>query len=414
MPRRLKQRKGKTSGSVAGHQADFKLGDFADNPAAKLPSRVSKKTYQIKYDKTDMREETTSQVKSKLMTREADSKVEEKKKKKMIEEDLAWDERDWDEKDLSDFETNASFSTRRQFDDEDNEEVAEEDVVLQRGKKASKKKMKKDPPPAHEGTRVYPTDLWYVLADYIRPEDITTFSCLCKAAYSITRTVSFWKKLYSRYLNSSTALPPYLQLGGKKHTRGLRAFVIRALYFLHEPYRLALNVTSPVGEGRSSPEAITDFTCLYTWSYGKLGHHCTHFMKLRLCNTEGAVPHIGACYDPSVFANDNRWECILRVHCEHFQDVPSAKIMGLQLVRSSVSVSANMRHHRVKLEFGRKGRRGLYVKSSIVPVFLDPVLKVDVLHWWHPQFRESSQRSIDKAVAENAANLRENNVWEGL
>ena len=41
-------------------------------------------------------------------------------------------------------------------------------------------------------------DLCGFLADYIRPEDIPNFSCLCKAAYSITRTVSFWKNLYYR------------------------------------------------------------------------------------------------------------------------------------------------------------------------------------------------------------------------
>ncbi|XP_063961029.1 putative transmembrane protein 183BP [Lytechinus pictus] len=414
MPRRSKQRIGRNSGGYL-NQADFKLGDFADNPAARLPLRVSKKSFRMKYDTVqiaDMREETASLVKSKLMTQEEDSKAEEKMEKKEKEEDLAWDERDWDEKDSSDFETDASYSTHQQFDDENEEEG--DKTTRKKSRKGSKKKGKAKLEPVQEGTRVYPIDLWYILADYVRPEDIATFSCLCKDAYSITRTVSFWKKLYFRYLNPNTVLPPYLKPEGIERTHGLCAFVIRALYFLHEPYRLSLNKPCPVGEGHASPEAIKDYTCLYTWSSGRMGHHFTHFMKLRLCSKEGAVVHKGNSFNKDIFANDNRRECILRVHCESFQDVPSGMIMGLQLLRASVSVSANMRYHKVRLEFGRKDRRGFCVKSSVIMVVLDPVLKVDVLQWWHPQFRECSQRSIDKAFAQNVANLRENIVWEGL
>lgn len=44
----------------------------------------------------------------------------------------------------------------------------------------------------------YPIKIWLLLAEYIRPEDVKSFSLICKTTLSVVNTASFWIRLYKR------------------------------------------------------------------------------------------------------------------------------------------------------------------------------------------------------------------------
>lgn len=46
--------------------------------------------------------------------------------------------------------------------------------------------------------REYPVDIWLVLSSYIRPEDVCTFSLICRSAWVASCTAVFWTRLYRR------------------------------------------------------------------------------------------------------------------------------------------------------------------------------------------------------------------------
>lgn len=48
------------------------------------------------------------------------------------------------------------------------------------------------------GIDVYPPDFWYVLSQYIRPEDVGRFAGICRKAYNAVNCASFWFNLYKR------------------------------------------------------------------------------------------------------------------------------------------------------------------------------------------------------------------------
>lgn len=48
------------------------------------------------------------------------------------------------------------------------------------------------------GGEEYPMDIWLLLASYIRPEDVVSFSLICKSAWTATCTAAFWTRLYRR------------------------------------------------------------------------------------------------------------------------------------------------------------------------------------------------------------------------
>lgn len=44
----------------------------------------------------------------------------------------------------------------------------------------------------------YPVDIWFHIGRYIKPEDVKIFAAICKGSYSVSRSYSFWLKMYKR------------------------------------------------------------------------------------------------------------------------------------------------------------------------------------------------------------------------
>lgn len=56
----------------------------------------------------------------------------------------------------------------------------------------------KDTQSANSSSVSYPSDVWFLIARYLSPEDICKFSLICKDAYGVVCSVRFWKHLYRR------------------------------------------------------------------------------------------------------------------------------------------------------------------------------------------------------------------------
>lgn len=82
----------------------------------------------------------------------------------------------------------------------------------------------------------FPNDIWFLISEYIQPEDVTRFALICKQTYEITTTLKFWRKLYRRYYKADIELPVRLQLGCMTRPRGIRACAIRSLFFTYQPF----------------------------------------------------------------------------------------------------------------------------------------------------------------------------------
>lgn len=38
----------------------------------------------------------------------------------------------------------------------------------------------------NEGGKTYPIDIWFILSEYIRPEDVGVFAAICKSSFQVT------------------------------------------------------------------------------------------------------------------------------------------------------------------------------------------------------------------------------------
>lgn len=90
--------------------------------------------------------------------------------------------------------------------------------------------------------KVYPLDIWYLISEYIRPEDVGCFAGICKLSYAVVCSAKFWFSMYRRYINiykrnhrSTACLPERLQPESMFRLYGLRTSVIRALFHLYTP-----------------------------------------------------------------------------------------------------------------------------------------------------------------------------------
>lgn len=90
----------------------------------------------------------------------------------------------------------------------------------------------------------FPNDIWFLISEFIRPEDITTFALICKQTYAVTTTLKFWKTLYRKYYKSKVELPVRLQLDCMTRPRGIRACTIRSLFFTYPPFVNRVRVQS--------------------------------------------------------------------------------------------------------------------------------------------------------------------------
>ncbi|XP_067121468.1 transmembrane protein 183 [Centruroides vittatus] len=310
----------------------------------------------------------------------------------------------WYEKDLEEFDDDF---------DANNDKVESVDVSCDK-KKGTKKK---DNTTTDSTAGVdYPLDLWYLLAEYILPEDIQTFACICKSSFYVIQTFKFWITIYKRYYTPKSELPVHLQPTCIERSYRLRACVICALYYVYSPFVKRL---SRPGD---DTDKIVKSSCIAFW-YHQQGEKWQFFFKFLKSRPNDLHPfgpgrnlrkhnhyrhphwslheRRNKYYDPAaimddVNANPEEGCCVLRITCPHYI-ITSPTVMGCKLVDVRVTTSRDMHHRRVQLMFTAAN----YQSFNRIPMHMfgcsqsggigeivefDPTESVQILDWWHPQY----------------------------
>lgn len=295
------------------------------------------------------------------------------------------DIRPWDEK-IEDFEADFDFV------EEENEDGTKSVVI----RKKERRRRKTEENSNGEGVD-YPLDIWFLISEHVRPEDVGRFAGICKSTYAVVCSAKFWFSLYKRFYKNVAELPERLQPECMVRLYGLRACVIRSLYIMHKP--LVAN-TMKISEERPWQDLVKRQCILVwhkkiqpqTWLYCFKLVENSHFHMCR-GKEKSEKPDLLEMLD-DVWANTEDHCRILMVSCPHFISIPP--IMGLTLSCISLTLSQGFSYYRMQIRFGSgiscSGRP--LDGSACTDVIIDPVLNYRVLDWWHPLYPHSQTTPI--------------------
>lgn len=294
------------------------------------------------------------------------------------------DNRAWYEK-LEDYEGDFEFVE----DGEDSERA----VIVKRNPRRRKKTASE----GDDGGGVeYPLDIWFLISEYILPEDVSTFARICKSALQVVSTAKFWFHLYRRHYKTVPKLPERLQPECMVRLYGLRACVIRALHYMYPPF---VNKVKAITIFEGEPHNLTRRQCILMW-YQKYMNQWLFFFKLKQNTLMLGRGTGGKIRQPDllemledVSANQDEGCKVLQVTCLNYVAIPM--VMGLSLCSVSLTLSQGVRHHRLQLAFGSGHMCYPNITSlDSITVVLDPVVNVRVLDWWHPLYPHAAGSSF--------------------
>ncbi|XP_072317990.1 transmembrane protein 183A [Eucyclogobius newberryi] len=277
---------------------------------------------------------------------------------------------------------------------ESSEEAEPEEDTQSKAAHKKKNKRRKENSEDSDGHE-YPVDIWLVLSSYIRPEDVCTFSLLCRNAWIVTCTAAFWSRLYKRHYRLDADLPLRLQPDSVEKMRCLRARVIRSLFHLYEPFTERVSQVPPLPE--ATPTTLLNSKCLLFWVQKLSGARPEPLWEFNFKllkqefykNGRAKVLSRPRQYE-DVHKNPDSDCSMLQVTTLNFIFTPV--VMGMTLALFTLNVSTDMRHHRVRLVFQDsplpRGRKR--AEQGGTQVVLDPVHSVRLMDWWHPQYPFSS------------------------
>lgn len=166
------------------------------------------------------------------------------------------DDRLWDEK-LDDFDSEFDFI------EEENEDGTKS-MVLQKRESRRRRKTETETV-CDQGGVEYPLDIWFLISEHVKPEDINRFASICRASWEVTCSAKFWFGLYRRYYRSVPGLPERLQPECMVRLYGLRACVIRALHHCYVPFIIYDGKCNSKSFFYEHPSALVKRVCITAW-----------------------------------------------------------------------------------------------------------------------------------------------------
>ncbi|KAK8379890.1 hypothetical protein O3P69_019714 [Scylla paramamosain] len=197
------------------------------------------------------------------------------------------DERPWDEQDDDDEDT---IICNGEADGDDGEEREKGVLTTKRDhKRRRRRRVVERTQEEEEGVMDYPLDLWFCISEYISPEVVVKFACLCQATRYITTTVQFWLSLFRRHYQWTAALPESLSYWNiDRRMRDVRVCVIRALFLMYPPFCARLAAEKPLS---ADPTQLLRAQCILQW-HRKEGSHHKYFFKFahpQHCSRDGRL-----------------------------------------------------------------------------------------------------------------------------
>ncbi|KAI4483848.1 hypothetical protein M0802_013262 [Mischocyttarus mexicanus] len=179
----------------------------------------------------------------------------------------------------------------------------------------------------------YPLDIWFIISEYIKPETIGKFACICKSSYYVTTTAKFWFHLYKTYYKFVPGIPERLQPHWMILRHELRLCVIRTLHYTYFAERRALSYVSRIQQ--KEPHSLVKRQCSLMWH---------------------------------------------RVRCLKYSKLPL--VIGLMLQKVLVTLMPGLKYLRLQLGFGTSD----FPNALTNQVILNDVIDYEILDWWHPRY----------------------------
>ncbi|XP_063218164.1 transmembrane protein 183 isoform X2 [Bacillus rossius redtenbacheri] len=299
------------------------------------------------------------------------------------------DDRHWDERLeelMGDIRFPAAAGDHEDEDEDQDGDVSEPEVTARR----PARRRKRASGDAGLGDREYPLDVWFLISEWIRPEDVSRFACICRAALQVAASARFWFQLYRRHYRSGLAeLPEALQPESMARLYGLRARVVRSLQYTYPPFVARTRAPRPFEE---LSEALLRRRCVLMW-HQKAASSWTYYFKLKrhvvVVGRGGPAARQPDLLEmlEDVSANHEEGCKLLQVTCQDYVSVPL--VLGLTLCSACVTQGQGSRStQRLQLVFGSARAcfwPGTPVMDATLAV-LDLVSELRVLDWWHPLY----------------------------
>lgn len=237
----------------------------------------------------------------------------------------------------------------------------------------------------------YPLDLWCILANYIKPEQIQTFTCICRGSYVAVSSVSFWARLYQRFISDSVSLPARLKSDWIESRDGFKCRVVRALFIAYKNLhnRLAQHTLETTRDTHVTSQLV-GLRCYNAWYELKTsskpdGKMFVFYFKFK---------RNGTCEKACLYEDDERFHylnanserdfIVLQITVSNFIRMQS--VSGEGLTDISVNLSRNLRFHCIKMTFHAFRHDGRYRKCDGKVIVVDPVSEFRLLRWWYPLY----------------------------
>lgn len=252
----------------------------------------------------------------------------------------------------------------------------------------------------------YHLDIWFLISEFIRPEDVSTFARICKTSFAVVCTAKFWFGLYKRYYKTTPNMPEQLQPQCLLRFYGVRTSVIRALHFMYTPFTEKLIAVTTFEQ---HPDILIKRQCVTMWHesknkqwlyYFKLKENLAFYTHNNSYSNGRKLDLLEMLEDISANPDEN---CrILLVTCKDFISLPI--ILGYTLTSVSLNLSQGLHHHRLQLGFSSS----MHSTPSVIGgkdnpiVHLDPVINIRILDWWHPLYPHVDNMDVILNVSEEA------------
>ncbi|XP_035783904.1 transmembrane protein 183-like [Anopheles albimanus] len=228
----------------------------------------------------------------------------------------------------------------------------------------------------------YHINLWFHISEYIRPEDVCRFACICRKTAEVVQSGRFWSQLYRSYYDTAIEMPERFQPASMVRRRGLRAAVIRALYYLYPPF-VELLTRMP----HQNPYRVIGRQLLSGWRK-PTKNSWTYCFKLKARQRPGSRPALSAelqrekssiAFMQDIYMNPEEGCQILLITTNYMKVLP---MFGDTLFVKNLTqtLSQGMMRYKVRLELAN------YCGKTVDELVFDPARDITVLDWWNPAY----------------------------
>ncbi|CAF1513093.1 unnamed protein product [Adineta steineri] len=279
------------------------------------------------------------------------------------------DEQDWYEKNLDEF---------------DDLYLSKDDSRLQQQQFISSKQKSLSILENNYYGNNYPIDLWYLIAMYIRPEDVGRFALICSATNQVVNSIVFWISLFRKYNKIQAKRTSRLLV--REHVSIIRTYVIKSLYQSYPLFQERLNKTDAI---QKEPHFLLSSRCVRIWYSKRTTPRELHNYYFEFCfdnDQQIKQENIQIEALSPMFQIDNQYmidknSYILHVICSNF--VLMGPYMGLILSKIILNVSSDYRYHKLKMWFDSSKLSVQKSKYNDSVVIIDPVLCLRVYKWYN-------------------------------